>query len=142
MRELPLDEVRRRRPPDRGLEAVGVAAPLVLSSFSVFAVMDSTPQSPASWRKHLTPPNTPLADLANASIALSSSVSDLSMATPSSPTPLAALAQATSLDNSTSTTLRPLASTVCFSKTDDSLLKQSVCMSADRIDDMTQAVEG
>lgn len=131
-----------RRPPERGLESVGVAEPPPLSSCSLLVVIDSTPQSPANWRNRLTPPNTPLAALANASIALSSSASDLSIATPSSPTPLAALAQATSFDNSTSTTLRSLAKTVCFSKTDDSLLRQSVCMSADRIDEMTQAVEG
>lgn len=145
IRELPLDEVRRRRPPDLGLAAVGVTSPLPLSSLSLPPPLDviaSTPHSPANCRNRLTPPNTPLAALAKLSIALSSSVSDLSIATPSSPIPLAALAHATSFESSTSTVLRSLASTACFTKMDDSLLRQSVCMSADRIDEMTHAVEG
>lgn len=142
IRELPLEVVRRRSPVDFGSAAVGVIRLSLLSTPDELAPTASTPQFPAKWRNRLTPPKTPLAALARPSIAASSSASGRSMATPSSPTPLAALAQATSFDSSTSTILRSLLRTVCFCNTEDSLLRQSVCISANLMDEMTQAVEG
>ena len=94
-----------------------------------------TPQSFAKCRNRLTLANTPLAAFARASISFSSSAVSAS-------NPLAVRAHPTSLDSSTRTSFLSFAKTGNDVSTVLSLLRQSVCMRAERMEEMTQAVEG
>ena len=98
-----------------------------------------TPHSSASSKNRLTLANTPLAAFARASISFAASITASSAC---STIPLAARAHPTSLDNSTKITFLSLARMENDARTLLSLLRQSVCINADRMAEMTHAVEG
>lgn len=98
-----------------------------------------TPQSFARCRNLLTLAKTPRAAFARAFISFTSSTC---VSSPGPSTPLALRAHPTSFDNSTRTTFLSFARMGNDTRVVLSLLRQSVCIKAARMEEMTQAVDG